>query len=71
MPLRESLNSAIQRLTAASVPSPRLNAELLLMFTLACDRAYLYGHSERELTGEEQSRYDQALNERSKGVPAQ
>ncbi len=41
------------------------------MFTLGCDRAYLYGHPERELTGEEQSRYDEALNQRSQGVPAQ
>ena len=71
VPLRETFNSAIHHLTAASVPSPRLNAELLLMFTLECDRAYLYGHPERELTGEEQSRYDEALNQRSQGVPAQ
>lgn len=71
MPLRETLNSAIQRLTAASVPSPRVNAELLLTFTLGCDRAYLYGHPERGLTGEEQFRYDEALNQRSQGVPAQ
>jgi release factor glutamine methyltransferase len=69
--LREAINSSIQRLTAASVPSPRMNAELLLMFTLGCDRAYLYGHPERELTGEEQSRYDEVLNQRSKGIPAQ
>jgi release factor glutamine methyltransferase len=48
-----------------------MNAELLLMFTLGCDRAYLYGHPERELTGEEQSRYDEVLNQRSKGIPAQ
>jgi release factor glutamine methyltransferase len=71
VPLRETLKSAIHRLTAGSVPSPRLNAELLLIFTLGCDRAYLYGHPERELTGEEQSRYDEVLNQRSKGVPAQ
>ena len=48
-----------------------MNAELLLMFTLGCDRAYLYGHPERELTGEEQSRYDDVLSQRSKGIPAQ
>src|SRR5450432_3562773 len=41
------------------------------MFTLGCGRAYLYGHPERELTGEEQSRYGEALSQRSKGVPAQ
>jgi release factor glutamine methyltransferase len=48
-----------------------MNAELLLMFTLSCDRAYLYAHSERELTNDEQTRYDQALAERARDVPAQ
>src|SRR5204862_7552347 len=41
------------------------------MFTLGCDRAYLYGHPERELTPEEQSRYEDALAQRSQGIPAQ
>jgi len=48
-----------------------MNAELLLMFTLNCDRAYLFAHSDRELTREEHSRYDTALAERARGVPAQ
>ena len=48
-----------------------MNAELLLMFTLSCDRAYLYAHSERELTTEEQSSYEAAVAERARGVPAQ
>jgi release factor glutamine methyltransferase len=48
-----------------------LNAELLLMFTLSCDRAYLYAHSQRELTNEETRRFDAALAERIRGVPAQ
>ena len=69
--LRDSLSSAISRLAAASVPSPRMNAELLLMFTLSCDRAHLYAHPERKLTAEEATRYDQALAERARGVPAQ
>jgi release factor glutamine methyltransferase len=69
--LKPSLTSAISRLTAAHVPSPRLNAELLLMFTLSCDRAYLHAHPERELTAGEQSRYEAALAERARGVPAQ
>jgi release factor glutamine methyltransferase len=69
--LRESLQSAIARLTDEHVPSPRLNAETLLMFTLNCDRAHLYAHPERELTDEEHARYDEALMQRSKGVPAQ
>ena len=71
MKLRDALSGAIPRLTANKVPSPRMNAELLLMFTLNCDRAYLFAHSERELTAEEESRYDAALAERSRGVPAQ
>ena len=65
------MDSAISRLTAAHVPSPRLNAELLLMFTLGCDRAYLYAHPERKLSTDDQSRYDQALTEREGGVPTQ
>ena len=66
-----TLQSAIQRLNVSHVPSPRLNAEILLMFTLGCDRAYLYGHPERELTVEEQFRYEEALTHREQGVPAQ
>jgi release factor glutamine methyltransferase len=48
-----------------------MNAELLLMFTLGRDRAYLYGHPEHELTTEEQARYEDALAQRSRGIPAQ
>src|ERR1700731_4661789 len=48
-----------------------MNAELLLMFTLGRDRAYLYGHPEHELTLDERSRYDDALAQRSRGIPAQ
>jgi len=48
-----------------------MNAELLLMFSLNCDRAYLFAHPERELTAEEESSYEAALAERSRGVPAQ
>jgi release factor glutamine methyltransferase len=48
-----------------------MNAELLIMFTLDCDRAYLYAHPERELTAEEFVRYDEALTRRATGVPAQ
>ena len=71
MPLKDTLTSAIARLTKDNVPSPRMNAELLLMFTLNVERAYLYAHPERELTKEEQTRYDEALAHRAKGVPAQ
>jgi len=69
--LKQSLTAAITRLTAEQVPSPRMNAELLLMFTLDCGRAYFFAHPERELTADEIARYDHALAQRSSGVPAQ
>src|ERR1700721_976271 len=65
------LTEDIARLAVCNVPSPRLNAELLLMFALNCDRAYLFAHPERELTVDEISRYEAALAERARGVPAQ
>ena len=71
MQLKQTLASAISRLNADHVPSARLNSELLLMFILNCDRAYLYAHPERELTRDEQSRYAAALVERARGVPTQ
>jgi release factor glutamine methyltransferase len=48
-----------------------MNAELLIRFTLNCDRAYLYAHPERDLTPDETRRYDDALARRATGVPAQ
>jgi release factor glutamine methyltransferase len=69
--LRKTLTAAIDRLTAAQVPSPRLNAELLLMFTLNCDRAYFHAHPERPLTPQESQRYEEALARRASGIPAQ
>jgi release factor glutamine methyltransferase len=69
--LKESLDAATARLTAEQVPSPRMNADLLLRFVLNCDRAYLFAHPERELTSNERSRYEAALAERGRGMPAQ
>ena len=71
MTLHEALASAVSSLAAANVPSARMNAERLLMFTLECDRAHIYAHPERELTIAEQIRYGEALAERARGVPAQ
>jgi release factor glutamine methyltransferase len=48
-----------------------MNAELLIMFTLDCNRAYLYAHPERELTSDETRRYQEVLARRASGVPAQ
>jgi release factor glutamine methyltransferase len=71
MQLKETLRSAITLLEENRVGSPRMNAEVLLMFVLGCDRAYLYAHPERELSSDEQNRFDEALEHRARGVPAQ
>ena len=71
MQLKQALTSAIARFTNDQVPSPRLNAELLLMFILGVDRAYLFAHPERELNADEQARYAVVLDERARGVPTQ
>jgi release factor glutamine methyltransferase len=69
--LKDALNSAISALTCAQVGSPRLNAETLLMFSLSCDRAYLFAHPERELTPQEKINYQEAIAQRAIGIPAQ
>ena len=71
MQLKDALRSAIAMLEENRVGSPRMNAEVLLMFVLGCDRAYLYAHPESELSPDEQNRYDEALEQRARGVPAQ
>lgn len=71
MQLKAALTAAVERLTAAEIGSPRLNAETLLMFVLGVNRAYLYAHPERELNPEEQARYDEVIAQRTTGMPAQ
>ena len=61
----------MERLDAADVGSPRMNAEVLLMFVLGADRAYLYAHPERELTPQEAARYEEVLAQRATGMPSQ
>jgi len=69
--LKQALALAVQQLESSDVGSPRLNAETLLMFVLGVNRAYLYAHPERELTGEEQARYDEVIAQRAKAIPSQ
>ena len=71
MQLKQAVDSAYQLFLENDVPSPRLNAELLLLFVLNRERAYLYAHPERELNADEQSRYDEVIQERARGCPTQ
>ncbi len=71
MQLKQAVDSAYERFVANDVPSPRLNAELLLTFVLGRERVFLYTHPERELTQDEESRYDEVIRERARGCPTQ
>jgi release factor glutamine methyltransferase len=71
MTLKQAVDSAYELFLKNDVPSPRLNAELLMMFVLGCDRAHLFAHPERRLTGEEDSRYQEVIQERARGCPTQ
>jgi release factor glutamine methyltransferase len=71
MQLKQAVDSAYQLFVENDVPSPRLNAELLLLFVLSRERAYLYAHPERELTPDEQSNFDEVVRERARGCPTQ
>jgi len=71
MQLKQAQDSAYKILLENDIPSPRLNAELLLQFVLGRERAYLYAHPERELTAEEQAEYNEVIAQRARGCPTQ
>lgn len=71
MQLKQAVDAAYDLFVAHDVPSPRLNAELLVLFVLERERAYLYAHPERELSEEEEFQYEKIIHERARGVPTQ
>jgi len=71
LPLRAALREGIARLSGANVPSASLAAELLLMHTAGCDRAWLYAHPEHVLLPEQSARYFALIERRAAGVPTQ
>ena len=71
MQLKQAIDAAYQLFIENEVPSPRLNAELLMMFILGRERAYLFAHPERELSCEEKAQYDEVIRERARGCPTQ
>lgn len=58
-------------LQKAAVPVPRLTAEVLLCHAMRSERAYLYAHSNDELTRLAWIHYGRYLNERLSGKPTQ
>jgi release factor glutamine methyltransferase len=63
--VREALDSALVALQAARVDSPRLDAEVLLAHALGVDRAALWLHPEREVTGEATRWFRDAIRRRT------
>ena len=71
MSLGEALRQGAKLLGDSGVPSPRLNAEVLLMHAARCDRTQLLAHPERPLTDNEWVHYGRYLKERMEGKPTQ
>src|SRR5438270_9790533 len=71
MDLKTALEHAVGVLTSRDVASPRLAAEVLMMHTLECDRAYLLAHPERLLSPDEANQYHSFVHERAGGKPTQ
>jgi release factor glutamine methyltransferase len=71
MQLRQAVDHAYNLFLKHEVPSPRLNAELLLLFVLGRERSFLYGHPEYDLSADEQSQYEEVIAQRARGCPTQ
>jgi release factor glutamine methyltransferase len=69
--LRQAHQRAIASLEAAGIDEPRISADVLVFHVFGCDRAYLYAHSERELTETEQTQFDALVARRAAGEPLQ
>ena len=67
--IRTLLHRTTRELTAGGSPSPRLDAEVLLMNFLKTDRVQLYMHPERELPEEECAGFTLWVERRRRGEP--
>ena len=69
--VRTALKRGIAELRDANVPSYTLAAELLLMYVLGRDRAWLYAHPEEVVPGLEAHRFISLILRRADGEPTQ
>jgi len=69
--LHHAIQWAIDELESAAIAQPRLQAEVLASHLLGCDRAYLFAHPGRELSGAELAAYKQLIARRAAGEPLQ
>lgn len=66
--IKNALSYASKILEQAS-PTPKLDAEVILLYTLKKSRTFLYTHPESTLTIEQQNRYKELINKRQTGYP--
>lgn len=69
MSIREALQKAASFLRRRGIASPRREAELMLVFLLEQEWAYLYTHGEKELPPDLVARYEEMLQRRGENVP--
>ncbi|MDK2932037.1 MAG: release factor glutamine methyltransferase [Bacillota bacterium] len=67
--VRDALRVATERLVEAGIPTPRLDAEVLLAHVLGARREHLYAHPERRLDAGEYAAYQAALERRLTRLP--
>jgi release factor glutamine methyltransferase len=67
--IKDWLNHATLRLVSVGIPSPSLDAEILLANALSQDRTYLHAHPEIEIDAESIIIANKNLAERSKRIP--
>lgn len=71
MTLQQALHQGTKLLDEASIPVPRLTAEVLLSAAIGCRREWLYSHATDELKELWWIHYGRYLHERLKGKPTQ
>jgi release factor glutamine methyltransferase len=71
MTLQTALRQGQKLLEDASIPAPRLTAEVLLAHAIGCPRSWLYAHSTDELKELWWIHYGRYLHQRLSGMPTQ
>jgi release factor glutamine methyltransferase len=69
--IQTALLQGQQLLDDARISAPRLTAEVLLAHAIACERSWLYAHSDEELREVWWIHYGRYLHERMRGKPTQ
>ena len=67
--ISEKINRATEKLQAAGIDTPRLDAEVLLAHVLNCRRLSLYVNSAEELSPEKIGRYEALIEKRAEHLP--